>query len=183
MEKELGKWYVVNEGDESCMYILRVERFDNTRAYGKEHYFIDGATVDVEDNGVMIEEIKIATSSQIEQCLIAYARKNGYVEGIKFYNVNTGSTIRNLIAPLKYNDYTDTLYCKDGNVIYYQGRWADIVQDPKEVELPEDLKKPYFLDPKQHAIEFHEWAENYKRKNFLFTFTTEALYEQFIKSK
>ena len=130
--KDKWYWFEVQKHE----YMIRCNEYDDYNMYTNEVYFLDGVCINIHREESLNYCKGLATSSQIEQCLIAYARKNGYVEGIKFYNVNTGSTIRSLIAPLKYNDYTDTLYCKDGNVIYNQGRWADIVQEPKEVDIP-----------------------------------------------
>lgn len=175
MEYEKGKWYWF-EGVRGDKWIARCNSWDSESMHNYEHYMMSGYGHKL-GNSDDIENCKgLATPSQIEQCLKAYAKKNGYL-GKKVIDQHGGPSL--VDGELKYSLEDDYLITSKYIVIYRQGKWAEIVQEQKEE--PPILKELNY--PRNHAIEFHAWAEEFKALNIRREYSTEELYEQFIKSK
>lgn len=86
----------------------------------------------------------LATTDQIETCLKAYARKNGYMDGAKIKGMYARIGPYRLIEPFEYLN-EDILADKNGITIYKDGKWAEIVahapsvQDKQDQELTESI--------------------------------------------
>lgn len=132
-----GKWYVVFT--EKYYYIIRCQYVKDGKMWSSEVYFSDG-DCDFLLGNTPIEKVKgLATPAQIEQCLKAYAEKNGYVQGAKvksYYDIICLET-----SDVVYGDKYDILV-SNGNryipAIYEKGQWAEIVAHAPSVQDKQD---------------------------------------------
>ena len=206
MEYEKGSWYWFEALGYS--FIMRCLTVDNEKMYSNEVCLTNGDRYSSEE----IEYLKyckgLATTSQIEQCLSAYARKNGYVSS-KIVSIHDEVPVEGAcVGSFLYDEKRDQLLCKSSvhgaYTVYHQGRWADIVQEPRVTEriIPikeEDIKndrlstRDQYIQKisKQHAIEFAEWLSKNVTINVVALkymqngnyISVDKLYEQFLKVK
>ncbi len=106
MNYEVDKWYWFD--DENCnpyVGIAKFEKLDGSLFTGSECYFTDGwGTIGF--NYHSGKDLKgLATPSQIEQCLNAYAQNSGYVEGAKIRSFIS----KNINLLVQANNYYDSL--------------------------------------------------------------------------
>ena len=160
MEYELGKWYVCDYGIHG-IHILRYEGLAKGHTdilEFREDYTSLGTSVTARGHKCSIftgdKSFKgLATPAQIEQCLTAYARKNGYFEGVKVKCLSRYKKEYKIGGNFFYVE--DLLYCVDkagtGVPIYSKVRWAEIVQEPVKEE------EKGIVDPRQHAIDCIEY--------------------------
>lgn len=134
MNYENNKWCWV--GGEEYSYIMRCESIIDGLMESNELYFTNGDSFD--PSPVPLTYINgFATPAQIEQCLRAYAEKNGYVDQCVVKSVITGG-----LSKLDYTDSTEYNQDDDefwfcGAWIYSKGKWAEIVKEP---EVKKDLQ-------------------------------------------
>jgi len=101
-----------------------------------EYYYNNGHGSLCQENDMSFWNVSyckgLATLEQIEQCLKAYAEKNGYVEGVSLKDINgvKGLTVE---YPLVYIAEDDCLHIGGAwsfkGALYYKGKWAEIVKD------------------------------------------------------
>lgn len=142
-----GKWYY-GEIFQEVYGIFRHSHNSKYSPYYSESYLENGNTLGAH---FMASYDSIATPSQIEQCLKAYAEKNGYKEGASVYaRTISGKKQTCDINVLKYIEQTDELssidiYGEPLFSVYIQGKWAEIVahapsvQDKQDQELTESI--------------------------------------------
>lgn len=117
--------------------------------YFKELYFSDGYDGGEHNRVASSIVVGLATPTQIEQCLKAYAEKNGYVEGSIMKGIYSGRKVW-LSGKLEYDKIDDSLSFGIYK-IYRQGKWAEIVkEEPKstltktEMDTKEEVELPSF---------------------------------------
>lgn len=136
---EVGKWYrrglellVWNNG--GLTY-----GFNSFGNYSTSYVFIDYT------NAVL------ATEEEVKEALKKEARRRGFKEGVKIgksmlsddYNHNNILTSDELY----FNELHDYGYIWIGNVLIYDnGKWAEIIQEPKEIEVEHEEVSPNILE-------------------------------------
>lgn len=139
MKYEQGKWYWVEFPNERS-YIARITGttvcFSEYALIVSEFYSDNGVGHQREEKFLEKFCTGPATPAQIEQCLKAYAEKNGYVEGVDIIcPVHNDKWV--ITGSLSYDTELDMLESSDGDIVYYRGKWAELVKDP---ETKEDLQ-------------------------------------------
>jgi hypothetical protein len=135
MNYEKGKWYASNRHDILSVYrfdCLDIQSFMYSEGYDQNgiHQLCFGGLIKTQIVG-------LATPSQIEQCLKAYAEKNGYVEGA-VVKLDMGSLFKPIDWDIKgaerYISESDTLLDQSDIAIYINGKWAEIAKEPEPVK-------------------------------------------------
>lgn len=75
-----------------------------------------------------------ATNEEVESALIEESKKRGFKKGVKW--INTRFTVKeeySNIGDLVYDPIDDLVYL-DNNTIFYNGKWATIIDQPKEID-------------------------------------------------
>lgn len=132
-----GKWYY-GEVFQEVYGIFRHSHNSKYSPHYSESYLENGNTLGAH---FMASYDSIATPSQIEQCIKAYAEKNGYVRskvkslfnpaGIRTIKEGYGTSDKGYYAD------TDTFYML-GSPLYSKGKWAEIVQHAPSVQDKQD---------------------------------------------
>lgn len=133
IELEIGKWYKHNK---FLLYII-----DKTHWYG---FDVSGAWNDYAtyEDLMTDKDLLPATDKEVETALIAEAKRRGFKEGVKYFNASLPSfkeTARN--NEFKYINSDEVILYLDGNTIFYNGKWAEIISEPIEVTLEEIAEK------------------------------------------
>lgn len=146
---EVGKWY--NKDNSIAFY-----QGEGVETYGINHTLPDGWIVSenwfVEFNGTLDKNTP-ASDKEVEEALIKEAKKIGVKEGVKFKNV--GSICKNEVVTItdqeirigKTHDdgYTGHCVYLDNSdltqVIFYKGKWAEIIEEPKQPEFTKEERK------------------------------------------
>lgn len=123
MQYEVGKWYWFVAGQ--VKWIARFSYMNGSYFYYSESYTICG-TAEFDDWCDNSSNKGLAHPSQIEQCLKAYAEKNGYVEGVIVRPPVQDYRILIEGGFFKYYPYCDGFGTGEAN-IYYKGKWAEII--------------------------------------------------------
>jgi len=125
--------------------IMRYEcQFDKDFSIAKEQYYINkesGAIFDFGTGHYHKDWIEKATPEQIQEILSKVAIYKGFKEGVKYRNALSGDITKfDKDGKFFYNSL-DGLGCKYSGWIYYQGKWAEIVDDIPEyvecIKIPE----------------------------------------------
>jgi hypothetical protein len=76
---------------------------------------------------------RYATQQEVKEALINEAKKRGFVKGVKFLSLLTAVKSE---CGINYNYYYDEneLY-SNGMCLFKDGKWAEIVKEPTEIEL------------------------------------------------
>jgi hypothetical protein len=132
-------WYKFNGCPDYLMY--RAESF----LYG---FRTNGAWIDhsPDDNGLSSAgKLTPATHEEVETALKAEAIKRGFKEGVKFGNLSGGTSTAkfNVDNPKTFWNRSNacTMYrfnmsiCNNGGVIYRDGKWAEIIDNPEVNEF------------------------------------------------
>lgn len=149
LELEVGKWYK-HKGSKFLFCINYLTGID-IRAYGfdSERKFKDIMVVGTTEN------IEPATKEEVQEALINEAKRRGFVKGIKFKNALNNLGIENAnkgILSLEEDFEFDQSIYLDGNTIFYEGKWAEIVKKPKyEID---------FSVPGQLVQSVHEYSKD-----------------------
>ena len=102
-----------------------------------------------------------ATESEILSHLTKEAEKRGFKEGCKFDSAKDDSKELDYSYPLKYSMKDDRLVSNYGGSIYYKGKWATIIEQPKDVakllgeyskHIAEIKHQIYLLDQQSERI-------------------------------
>jgi hypothetical protein len=140
MNYEVGKWAICKYPNEVIWYLFRISFVTDDYLYGVEHYNNNGSLVNLTKGSSRLFPVSnclIATPSQIEQCLNAYAENNGYVEGVIVFDPIKGHNEQlwpNIIGAEYFENCDQLVNC--GTTIYIKGKWAELVKEP---ETKEDL--------------------------------------------
>lgn len=127
-EYEQGKWYWV-KAHFAHHAIARFKCINEEYPVFSEGYNIFGDGGNYEVSFTDKDSVfGLATPAQIEQCLKAYAEKNGYVEGAK---VDFDHFVHGLVMPLSYLEDGDLLGDAKGCVVYASAEWAELVKEPE----------------------------------------------------
>lgn len=137
VKKGLSLWFIEEVRE------VGTTKINNVKSYGfdKKGEWTDSMW----RSGVLLKREK-ATLKEVEEALMAEFKKRGYKEGSKLGYIKGNSserTIGSLSQGFIYNDKTDQLLIISGGenggglVIYRDGQWADIIEEPK-TELTQD---------------------------------------------
>lgn len=140
-----GKWYY-GEVFQEVYGIFRHSHNSKYSPHYNESYLENGNTLGAH---FMASYDSIATPSQIEQCLKAYAEKNGYVNGAQIFIV--GSPITTKLQGSDYRYDIDGDYLEVGAICYHKGKWAEIVAHAPSVQDKQD---------KELTNSIHEFVKN-----------------------
>lgn len=129
-----GKWYY-GEVFQEVYGIFRHSHNSKYSPHYSESYLENGNTLGAH---FMASYDSIATPSQIETCLKAYAEKNGYVDDAKIICCDEKFTIE---GGLYYHECIDCLAVTSngaGAWVYREGQWAEIVAHAPSVQDKQD---------------------------------------------
>jgi hypothetical protein len=121
---EVSKWYKYNDSDIHLVCFTNVEK---SEGYG----FCKSGWVDLDIWND--RNLRLATEQEVKEALINEAKKRGFVEGTKFLSLL--SAVKS-ICGINYNCYynENELY-SNGMCLFKDGKWAEIVKEPTEIEL------------------------------------------------
>lgn len=94
-----------------------------------------------------------ATEKEVKKALIKEAERRGFKEGVECYSLlhNKNLKCHNTLNNTEYiaGNYDKLHFGLHGDlyvVIYEKGKWAEIIQDPKEIEVEHEEVKPNILE-------------------------------------
>ena len=174
---EVGKWYKRDED------IIFVTKFDGKQISFYGYYL--GKWVGRDwmylNTSVFIE----ATTEEVETALIEEAKRRGFKEGVIFYYCNGGS--KGIIG-----EFVDETYFYDnqlrfkGSTIFENGKWAEIITEPKVVvnryEMEQDGDVVNFGCARFYKRFFDDVYESIKYQNCSDNYGVEDLQNRNIKS-
>ena len=156
-EFEVGKWYKKSDDWLICITDLSPNK-SGCSAYGFYENDWNGSKNWEKSNALCLNGFKPATDKEVEEALIAHAKKLGFKEGVKFKNIEVGCI----------QTFEKDLYSSDGDVnvtspesewsafgghsnpyIFKDGKWAEIVEEEKEDSPSELFVKKMFKDFKK----------------------------------
>lgn len=126
---EVGKWYNIKNG---IAYLT----YNSGLGYGvhcdewRDELFVDEYTI-----------LSLATDKEVETALIKEAKRRGYKAGVKIKSFCPPTYAFNLnCRPIRmcfqhYNGGDDKALRMGGACIYSNGKWAEIIEQPKTVSL------------------------------------------------
>lgn len=153
MNYEVGKWYWYK--DPEIFAIVRYEAHATYYLSFSESYTSSGEKLGFDNCGH--DSIQgLATPAKIDQCLKAYAEKNGYVEGVKIKD----PAIKDypyILYPMSYYDGDGSLSDDNGTLIYKEMKtgegfyidhqWAELVkEEPKSTVTAGFFDTEEYLD-------------------------------------
>ena len=97
------------------------------------------------DIGYIEEYCEPATDKEVETALIKEAKKRGFKEGVKFKSVAGEHSYYTLDILKPYFD-GERLYLSSCGVIFKNGKWAEIIEEPKTVTLNGKYNKIQLTD-------------------------------------
>ena len=131
---EVGKWYKsIGGGFKYLLYLVSIDNgLDSCTAYG----FVDDEFYIETDINFDMKQVP-ATDKEVETALIKEAKKRGFKEGVRFNNAcKTGEIAHGkntgVVNKIRSNDcglFTSNQY------IIFNGKWAEIIEEPKTVTL------------------------------------------------
>ena len=130
---EVGKWYISEHylayylGDYKCNCI----RLSDGAWFENMHHSLSGH----------LKSYKLATEEEVREALINEAKKRGFNNIGNLKIKNTFGGISNGFVTLTnnfYYDYKGNTLRLDGALIFNNGVWAEIIEEPKETEPTEE---------------------------------------------
>lgn len=132
---EVGKWYKTR--GESLFYLSSFDCGKN-KGYGFDSF---GDWVDNRETirffGYKSDINREATEKEVEEALIKEAKRKGFQVGVRFKGMYKVENLRNGIFFYKCATYRLCLIdnSKDsGNYIFWEGNWAEIIDDKSEIK-------------------------------------------------
>lgn len=131
---EVGKWYnVYLIGQQSQRALICIESINDIEV----HFFGFRLGEWVEKDWINIcHTYKPATPEEVKSALIKEAERRGYKDGVTIKDLHTETecviinmTWHTISADLRTNIESKPSYC-----IYHNGKWAEIVKQPKEID-------------------------------------------------
>lgn len=128
---EVGKWYWL---DNRCERELLICQQEYNPAYGID---ADGNWCNYMGNIYPSQKYRPATDKEVEEALIAEAKRRGYNNGVDF-NCCTYSVKVKVSERIYFHIYEngDTHLYSNG-FIFYNGKWAEIINDPTKDKIAE----------------------------------------------
>jgi hypothetical protein len=142
---EVGKWYV-KEWKDGDFDLFFAQEIKEDKVYSYDNYFRNGKPVLYNAEEQPLEHLKevnrllfrLATKEEVETALINEAKRRGFKEGAKYLSPNK-TFIRKANFPLCINEQQDALCCENGDLIFNNGVWAEIIK-PKTM-TKEEIEK------------------------------------------
>jgi hypothetical protein len=132
---EVGKWYKDEDGS------IAFYQGDNVETYGINElgqWISDGSWFYYWN--LEVYEWTQVTDKEVEKALKAEAKRRGFKKCVNFNTAWANEERYADIGHFKYIAANNCLYL-DGNTVFYEGRWAEIIKEPKEVTLEEIAEK------------------------------------------
>jgi hypothetical protein len=126
---EVGKWYWVDNGLANELLICQQR---NNPAFG---FTSGGDFCDDMGNICVAQPYRLATDKEVEEALIAEAKRRGFKEGVKYKDIND-----KCIYPCQeeFELIDGKLMCTvGGGWIFLNGEWAEILVDPIKDKINE----------------------------------------------
>lgn len=122
---EVGKWYRSVRHPKG---IYCVKNTENKECYG---FDLVGTWGNEWRLGTL--EIRPATDEEVKEALIKEAKRRGFKEGVRFKSAWNGEEFV-FSEKRGYTQLDDTNLCNMGNgSVFYDGRWAEIIEDKLEL--------------------------------------------------
>lgn len=133
---EVGKWYK-DEGDVKNSGLICIEKYngyyEGLTAYG--FYWNTFEWSDTHDRWCCNskDNLILATEEEVEQALIKEAEKRGYKVGCKVKCLSANEIVN--IDCIDFYFWIDRskLWLNDNCLIFYNGKWAEIISQPEEI--------------------------------------------------
>ena len=137
---EVGKWYK----DTDDGYICCCQEHDNYDLIGYGVELIYGELIWFETVYVRKESAILATEQEVREVLIKEAEKKGFKKGVRIKEHADGN-VGDISLSI---DYDDFVFLKQENqlemdcaIIFDNGKWAEIIDEPKEMTVSEIAKE------------------------------------------
>jgi hypothetical protein len=136
-EFKVGKWYKGSRNYGWLVYFEEITKGQQVIGYGictDDGIYEGRFEGDVNSYGWVK-----ATDKEVEEALIKEAKKRGFKEGVKFISVMSGFKCLCEGVLNYHSDYLgekDVLFY-DHNIIFHKGKWAEIVEEKKELTVSE----------------------------------------------
>ena len=141
---EAGKWYKHFDSDFKEFLFCFSELGDKNYGFNKVGKWSHELNVYEKYSNKYIK----ATTEEVESMLIKEAEKRGLIEGIKVSKINgfySGYNNNMIIKKHEYSLHNNTLFATSTNnytiALFNEGKWATIVETPKEMTLEEIEKQ------------------------------------------
>ena len=130
----VGKWYKINRGGNNALIYYTNSYNDYGFNYGN-NWTNSFST----KNAVLHNRMfKPATDKEVEQALIAEAKKRGLKEGVLYLSPNKNFK-RVVKEPIYLSKSKNGLCCENGDFIFYNGEWAEIRNTIAKAEAEKKL--------------------------------------------
>ena len=139
---KVGNWYKgsYNDNRNIIFYAREIDEDEDIIGYGfVENGWSYNAIFSNLDSETM-KTIKPATNEEVEAALIKEAKKRGFKEGVKFKGLSEGLGDVVAITTVKYDINNKSLY-SNGEWIFKDGQWSEIIEEPKVVINGYEIKK------------------------------------------
>ena len=141
---EVGKWYIHKE-HKDLINIAEINKKDEIKFYGFDYDKSENTSIFVDERnsplfygyGKNFSNWQLATEEDVREALINEAKKRGFNNIGNLKIKNTVGSISNGFVTLTndfYYDYKGNTLRLDGAVIFNNGVWAEIIEEPKETE-------------------------------------------------
>tara|TARA_R110001632_G_scaffold34101_1_gene87145 strand:+ start:2091 stop:2633 length:543 start_codon:yes stop_codon:yes gene_type:complete len=126
-EFEVGKWYKSKNHNITACYVDEHNNYGVSFGVWKDAMILN-----------YFEAWTLATDKEVETALIKEAKKRGFKEGVK-YNCNNvmGRKDEVLCGKVIFDYDYNGLFCSSNGWIFEDGKWATIIEEPKEMTMAE----------------------------------------------
>lgn len=134
---EVGKWYKPRNERIKSLFVPNKEQCDGNMGYGfnfhgefkESHFNLIGSSPN---------DFELATEEEVREALINEAKKRGFNNIGNLKIKNTVGSISNGFVTITndfYYDYKGNTLKLDGAVIFNNGVWAEIIEEPTKEEI------------------------------------------------
>lgn len=127
-EFEVGKWYIATSGSFKD-YLIKFLKHEESYIVSKE-WFTPALNDYVIQEGFFDSIQRPATKEEIQTALVKEAEKRGFKEGVEYKSMISPFTYK-YKGNLKYIADEDKLVDNGECTIYHQGKFAEIITEPK----------------------------------------------------
>lgn len=126
---EVGKWYKTE--DDVLFHVVSIDS-NSYKTYGNYKHGWGGDWRIGKKSNYAKKAVE-ATKEEVEKALIKEAKKRGFKEGVTFRSA-TGSLTAFVVEGSLYLEYS-ILYSDGRGCIFYDGNWAEIIEESKELTI------------------------------------------------
>ena len=138
MEYEIGKWYIITDRGVNWLFNYQGDNkgygFNSYREWGTNYTF---------HNITNRHNINLATNEEVKTALIKEAKRRWFINNVSFksaYDEERLGVIEE--SSYYYSNSVNGLFSDlNGEAIFYDGKWAEIIKQEEEVKLKDILNQ------------------------------------------